>query len=109
MFCSSCGKKITESSKFCKYCGVSQIEIESDKHEEDYIQKPNISKNPLKVILVFMYWSLGLFSFIMTIWSTQHDIGRVLSGEYNITNFYWYLGMIPIIFYIFYSCLVVLF
>ena len=29
MFCSSCGKKITENSKFCKYCGASQTETGS--------------------------------------------------------------------------------
>ncbi len=29
MFCLSCGKKITENSKFCKYCGISQIEIDN--------------------------------------------------------------------------------
>lgn len=28
MYCSSCGKRITENSKFCKYCGVGQIEID---------------------------------------------------------------------------------
>jgi hypothetical protein len=31
MFCSSCGKKITENSKFCKYCGASQTETEEKK------------------------------------------------------------------------------
>lgn len=37
MYCSSCGKKITENSKFCKYCGASQTEI-NDKEK----------KNPIK-------------------------------------------------------------
>lgn len=34
MYCLSCGKKITENSKFCKYCGVSQIEID-DKEKKN--------------------------------------------------------------------------
>ena len=74
MYCSSCGKKITEHSKFCKYCGASQVEIEgrgkkkvnkkndkyvwscdfcgkefetkkeSDKHELSCIKNPNKKK-----------------------------------------------------------------
>ena len=40
MFCSSCGKKITENSKFCKYCGASQtgtgLEEVGKTNEKDY-------------------------------------------------------------------------
>lgn len=40
MFCSSCGKKITESSKFCKYCGANQtgtgLEEVGKTNEKDY-------------------------------------------------------------------------
>lgn len=40
MYCSSCGKKITENSKFCKYCGSSQIETER-KGEKKINKKKN--------------------------------------------------------------------
>jgi len=43
MFCSSCGKKITENSKFCKYCGASQIEI-NDK------EKKNLKKEKYETV-----------------------------------------------------------
>lgn len=33
MFCSSCGKKIPQNSKFCKYCGEKIIEIDEVKQE----------------------------------------------------------------------------
>ncbi len=34
MYCSSCGKKITENSKFCKYCGASQTETEGKEEKK---------------------------------------------------------------------------
>ena len=37
MYCLSCGKKITENSKFCKYCGANQKEI-------DINEKKNLNK-----------------------------------------------------------------
>lgn len=37
MFCSSCGKKITENSRFCKYCGTNQIEI-NDKENKNLMK-----------------------------------------------------------------------
>ena len=30
MFCSECGKKISENSKFCKYCGASMKSMAED-------------------------------------------------------------------------------
>lgn len=62
----------------------------------------NILLKIISIIFGLIYWSLGL----ITLWSvssnTFSDISRVLSGEYEITNLKWFLGMIPAIFLIFY-------
>lgn len=45
MFCSSCGKKITENSKFCKYCGAKQTEGELKENENINKSKKSFFRN----------------------------------------------------------------
>lgn len=59
MFCTSCGKKITNKSIFCKYCGANQIE------EEKIIQKFPFNSSPKKA-WVFL-WITTMLVFVVSL------------------------------------------
>ncbi len=71
MFCSFCGKKIAENSKFCKYCGASQIEV-GDIEEKRLNKKEKINiKNPLII------WILSIVVFLISLY-----FGGVRNGSF---------------------------
>lgn len=71
MFCSSCGKKITENSKFCKYCGASQVEIGGTEENKSNKEEKISIKNPLII------WILSIVVFLISLY-----FGGVHSGTF---------------------------
>ena len=53
-----------------------------------------------KFLFKFLYIILGIYAFFVVISSTISDISRVISGEATIYNLFWFLGMVPAIFFI---------
>lgn len=68
MFCLSCGKKITDKGKFCKYCGVSQTELELDKQEKENFHNSKIPFYRNKTQRAwFCLWVTTLFVFVVSL------------------------------------------
>lgn len=64
MFCISCGKKISNTSVFCKYCGVSQKETVVSEQEKN--KKLFSNSNPKKAW--FTLWVTTVLTFILTLY-----------------------------------------
>ena len=52
MYCSNCGKEISEGSVFCKYCGTPQGEVSGKADYSAAPKKPQININYKKVALI---------------------------------------------------------
>lgn len=68
MFCLSCGKKITEKGKFCKYCGANQTELELDKKKKENFHNSKIPfyRNKTQRAWFFL-WVTTLFVFAVSL------------------------------------------
>lgn len=75
MFCSSCGKKITENSKFCKYCGVNQVEIGINNKEDIKIPNEPFIKNILEKAWFYL-WITTLLVFFVSLYIIVHYSGK---------------------------------
>ena len=69
MFCKNCGKEIADDTKFCSFCGASQVESDTPKVETPVAKnpaaKPNVSKKSRMVaaLLAFFLGGLGIHRF----------------------------------------------
>lgn len=76
MYCKSCGKKIAEESKFCRFCGERvQIEVLPEIMEEiEYPKKKNFIEKPVKTTIELIVSVLILINFfseiVGSIWLT---------------------------------------
>jgi len=71
MFCSKCGKEISDDSKFCKHCGSN---IVRDVQEDKPIMVSK-KKNPEKDLIFVGVTVIGLYavSFILKEWGKSND------------------------------------
>lgn len=52
-FCTECGNKIVENSKFCSSCGAKQLGEDSPKEEVDSSTEPHAEETPSNILSLF--------------------------------------------------------
>ncbi len=89
MFCSNCGKQISDDTKFCPYCGY-QIAKDVKKDEEEHVQPIELTSKKLKgelllavAVIIVGFVILGSAKSA----NTSSNIGGILWGIGSITIF----------------------
>jgi len=96
-------KKKKETLKFYSEEELKKEGISSSEVFEAFFgksKKGGEKTKALRFLSKFIYIILGIYAFLVVASSTISDISRVTSGKATIYNFFWFLGMVPAIFFI---------